>query len=111
MLNDEIQYEFIGFEPSLRQKNMIRSTMERLMWESPSDASLKLTIVKTPGAYSATCRVSSSIGIFIGDGKSEYLKPAIKLLESKLRKQLFFWKGQRTLSEQRENILTDKRVS
>lgn len=95
-MNDwESRIQYIGFEPSEKVKRYTQELADRLLWQSPSDSSLKIEFVKTKGLFKVHCRVSSSVGLFIADGTSEFSLSALKLLERSMYRQLSHWKVKR----------------
>jgi|GEM_PF-6469013 len=105
------KWTFVGFEPKERVKVEARLTVDRLLWDAPSDSAIELILEKKKGHYSSRCRVASPVGVFEADSHSQYALSSLKILEGRLKKQLGLWKNNRPLDTADFLPGTSQRVS
>lgn len=94
---DNTHVEFVGFEPKANLRQAVAQAIENIVWEAPSDSSIKVTIAKYQSLFKANCRIASTVGLFSGNSNSESPVAAVKLLEKDVVKKLQRWKSNRTL--------------
>lgn len=95
MIQENVQFEFMGFDPDHEIRSFISPVVEKLHLNSPSDAAIKLALKKGKGAIRASCRIASQAGTFVADAVSDNPVKAIQQIEKKIRTQLDTWKAWR----------------
>ena len=95
MNQENIQFEFMGFDPDYEIKSFVSMVAEKLQLKSPSDAALKLVIEKGKGAIKASCRIASQAGTFVAEAVSDSPVKAVQQIEKKIKEQLDNWKAWR----------------
>lgn len=94
MIND-VQFEFLGFNPDERVKEFVSNIADRLHLSAPSDSGLKLVIEKSKDAIRASCLIASQAGVFVADAVSDSPIQALRQIEAKISRQLDRWKKHR----------------
>lgn len=94
-MTNDVQFEFMGFNPDEKMRNFISLVAEKLHVSAPSDAGLKLVIEKGKGAVRASCRIVSRAGNFVADSISDHPIKAVQQIENKIRHQIDEWKARR----------------
>lgn len=105
------EVKFLGFEPGQKLREQTHQMVERLHWQAPSDATLRIDFIKTSGLYRINCRIQSMNGVFVADAASEHAVAAIKMLERKMKQQLLNWKVKRTINHIGLDFVEVQRVS
>ena len=108
MTQENVQFEFIGFDPSYEVRAFVSNFAEKIYLNSPSDAAIKLAIEKGKGAVKASCRIASQAGTFIAETLSDSPVRAVQQIEQKINHQLNNWKAWRF---QQKNFMTEQWVS
>lgn len=104
MAYQNLSYEFNNFVPSIGLRSKVRLLAERISFESPSDATVKIIYNKNDSNYEAICQVSSVAGYFSANVESTNLDSLAQLLEKRMNEQLMEWKTQRWASHSLETI-------
>ncbi len=92
----DFRVHYKGFEPTKKEEQLIRSLLDRLHCEAPSDSAIRLEVSKGQVLFRTRCEIKSSVISFSGESASENLYPALKLVERKMHVQLDNWKTSRT---------------
>lgn len=92
----DFQVQTKGFTPTKKEEQLIRSMVDRLQWEAPSDANIKLEITKGNVLFRTQCEIKSVVKCFQGQSASENIYPALKLIERKMLVQIENWKLSRS---------------
>ena len=95
MINENLEYEFMGFDPEYEIKTFIATVAHKLYFSAPSDSAIKLVVKKGQGMVKASCRIASQVGIFVAEASSENPICAIQQLEKRIKHQLDSWKMNR----------------
>ena len=95
MNQENVEFEFMGFNPDYEIRTFISSVAEKLHLNSPSDAAMKLAIQKGKGVIKASCRIASHSGTFVAEAVSKNPVRAVQQIERKIKKQLDQWKAWR----------------
>ena len=95
MNQENMQFEFMGFDPDRDIKAFISIVAERLHLNAPSDSTLKLALQNGKDAIRVSCRIVSRVGTFVAEAVSDSQMRAVKLVEQKMRVQLDNWKAWR----------------
>ncbi len=95
MLNHNINFEFIGFDPEYEAKRFINSAADRVQSLAPSDSFMKVAMKKGGDVVEASCRIASQAGVFVAEAVCNSPVAAIHQVESKIRQQLDEWKKRR----------------
>jgi hypothetical protein len=95
MNGNDMQIEFMGFDPGYEMKTFTATVAEKLHFSAPSDAAMKLAVKKCKGAVQASCRIASQAGLFIAEVASDNPVRALQQIELKIRSQLEAWKNRR----------------
>jgi predicted ATP-dependent protease len=103
MYND-MQLEFLNFEPGSDMKNLILGVAEKLHLAAPSDSAMKLALKKGKGIVQASCRIASQAGVFMAEAVSDSPVRAALQIEKKIRWQLEDWKQRRFSEEERATV-------
>lgn len=102
-MTNDLQFEFMGFDPDEKIKNFVSRVAETLHYCAPSDSAMKLVIEKSKNAVRASCRIASQAGTFVADSISDSPVKAVQQIEQKIRKELDDWKMRRFESTASEN--------
>lgn len=94
-MTNDLQFEFMGFDPDEKIKNFVSRVAETLHYSAPSDSAMKLVVEKSKGAIRASCRIASQAGTFVADSIGDNPVRAVQQIENKIRKQLDNWKVRR----------------
>ncbi len=94
-MTNDLQFEFMGFDPDEKIKNLVSRVAETLHYSAPSDSTMKLVVEKSKGAIRASCRIASQVGTFAADSIGDNPVRAVQKIENKIRKQLDIWKVRR----------------
>lgn len=94
-MTNDLQFEFVGFEPNEQIKSLVSRVAETLHYSAPSDSAMKLVVEKSKGAIRASCLIASQVGIFAADSVGDNPIRAVQQIENKVRKQLDSWKVRR----------------
>lgn len=94
-MTNDLQFEFMGFDPDEKIKNFVSRVAEALHYSAPSDSAMKLVVERSKGAIRASCRIASQAGTFVADSISDNPVRAVQQIESKIRKELDNWKVRR----------------
>lgn len=97
MQHDNVQCEFMGFDPDHEIKSFIKSVADKISYLSPSDAALTLAVRNGKDAIQASCRVASQAGVFVAEAASKNPIRAVRKIEREISKQLDNWKAWRKL--------------
>lgn len=100
MRNDNVSFEFIGFNPEHDLKNFLATVAENLHLRSPSDSAMKVAIKFSRGVVKASCRIASHAGVFMAEAISDSPIKAMNKIEQKIGEQLKGWKSRRFISEE-----------
>lgn len=92
---DDLQFEFQGFKPDEKIKNIFSTVAEKIHLSGPSDSTTKLVVKKTKNAVEVSCSVASRVGLFMADSVSGDPVLALQKLERKMRDQIEKWKKRR----------------
>ena len=95
MIKENVEYEFMGFDPEYEIKTLIATVADKLYFSAPSDSAIKLVFKKSQGVIKASCRIASQVGTFVAEATSENPIRAIQQVESKIKHQLDSWKMNR----------------
>ena len=95
MINENVEYEFMGFDPEYEIKSVIATIADKLYFSAPSDSAMKLAVKKSQGAIKASCRIASQVGTFVAEATGENPIRAIQRLEKRIKYQLDSWKMNR----------------
>jgi hypothetical protein len=66
MINENVEYEFMGFDPEYEITTFIATVADKLYFSAPSDSAIKLAVKKSQGMVKASCRIASQLGGFYG---------------------------------------------
>lgn len=94
-MKNDLQFEFMGFNPDDKIKNFVSRVAETLHYSAPSDSAMKLVVEKSKNAIRASCRIASQTGTFVADSISDNPIRAVQQIERKIRKELDQWKARR----------------
>lgn len=94
-MTNDLQFEFMGFNPDDKIMNFVSRVAETLHYSAPSDSAMKLVVEKTKNAIHASCRIASQAGTFVADSISDNPVRAVQQIERKIRKELDQWKLRR----------------
>jgi ribosome-associated translation inhibitor RaiA len=95
MINENVEYEFMGFDPEYEIKAFIAAVADKLYFSAPSDSAMKLAIKKSKGVVKASCRIASQVGTFVAEATGKNPIRAIQRLEKRIKHQLDSWKMNR----------------
>ncbi len=109
MMNHNVHFEFIGFEPEYKMRSFINSVADRIHSLAPSDSFMKVAIKKSRDAVEASCRIASNAGEFMADAACSSPLTAIQQIEEKIQRQLDEWKKCRFL-ERRQLFRSRERL-
>ncbi len=87
--------DYSGFDPSGDENTLLKSALERVHMEAPSDSFTKLFFKKVGSGYEGILKVNSSIGSFSAKEKGQELITLAESLMQKIRGQLTSWKNMR----------------
>jgi ribosome-associated translation inhibitor RaiA len=88
-------YEFKGFNPSDHAREYVAMMAEKLYYNAPSDAGLKLVFEKTKDMIRASCRIAAQVGVFTADVVTNNIYSAANQIEENINFQLNQWKKYR----------------
>lgn len=91
-MNQNVQLEFIGFEPDSEIRNFVSTVAEEIHYRAPSDAAMKLAIENSLDTIKATCNIASHAGNFVAEAVTDNPIRAVQQIEEKLTDQLDAWK-------------------
>ncbi len=92
MITDNVECEFLGFDPEYEIKILISQVVDKLYYSSPSDSGIKLALQKSQGFIKASCRIASQVGTFVAEVTGKNPITVIQALENKIKHQLDSWK-------------------
>lgn len=95
MNQENMQFEFMGFDPDYKIRARIESVAEKISGIAPSDAAIKMAVQKGKGAIRASCRIASKAGVFVAEAASKNPILAVQQIEKKIKHQLDDWKAWR----------------
>ena len=95
MNQENMYFEFMGFDPDYEIRTFVSSVAEKLHLNSPSDAALRMAIQKGKGSIKASCQIVSRAGTFVAAAVSDSPIRAVQKLERKIKSQLDHWKAWR----------------
>ena len=95
MTQENMQFEFQGFNPDPNTRTLISTIAERIHLNAPSDSALKLALLRGKDAIRVSCRIVSRVGTFVAEAVSDSPRRALKQVEQKMRVQLDQWKSWR----------------
>jgi hypothetical protein len=95
MITENVEYEFMGFDPEHEVKSFIAQIADKFYYSAPSDSGIKLAVQKSHGLVKAWCRIASHVGPFVAEATGENPILALKRLENKIKHQLDSWKMNR----------------
>ncbi len=95
MINENVECEFMGFDPEYEIKAFIATVTDKLYFSAPSDSAMKLAVKKSQGMVKASCRIASQVGTFVAEARGENPICAIQRLEKRIKHQLDSWKMSR----------------
>lgn len=95
MINENVEYEFMGFDPEYNIKTFIGTVADKLYFSAPSDSFIKLAVKKSQGAVKVSCRIASQVGTFVAEATAENPIHAMQRLEKQINHQLDSWKMNR----------------
>ncbi|MBX9766852.1 MAG: hypothetical protein K2X47_06235 [Bdellovibrionales bacterium] len=104
VMND-VQFEFMGFNPDEKMRNFVSSFAEKLLFSAPSDAVLKLVLAKDSSAVRVKCRIASKSGIFLADSAGKDPVRAVQKIERKIDRQINDWRNRRFEESSRQSHL------
>ena len=87
--------EFKGFEPTQELKKIAKGAIDRILGESPSDASSVVKLVKTSAGFEAVMKVTSLAGTFLAHATEADPVSAFERLFGKVEGQIQNWKQSR----------------
>ena len=97
MLNHDVNFEFIGFDPDHEVRGFLALAADRFHSLAPSDSFMKVAMKKGGNAIEASCRIASKAGVFVADAVCSSPVATIHQIENKIRQQLDEWKRHRFL--------------
>jgi hypothetical protein len=92
MITENVECEFMGFDPEHEVKSFIAQIADKFYYSSPSDSGIRLAIQKSQGLVKASCRIASKVGLFVADSTGKNPISALEKLENKIKDQLDSWK-------------------
>ncbi len=95
MITENVECEFIGFDPEYEIKNYVAKVIDKLYNSAPSDSGIKLAFQKSHQLMKATCRIASQVGTFVAEAKGINPILTIQSLENQIKDQLESWKSNR----------------
>ncbi|HVK62225.1 MAG TPA: hypothetical protein VM432_11770 [Bdellovibrionales bacterium] len=103
MIQEKVQLEFMHFEPDYETRSFVSSVAEKIHFNAPSDAAMKLALQKGKDAIQASCRIASQAGTFVAEAVSESPIRAVQQIERKIKDQLDAWKAWRFQNANSQN--------
>ncbi len=94
-MRNDIECEFINFEPDSGLQAFVRSVGQNIYDLSPSNSALKIILKKIDQGVRATCRIFSYAGVFEAEVESEKEMAAVRKLEERICYKLDVWKSRR----------------
>jgi hypothetical protein len=88
MIQENVQFEFKGFDPDYEIRSFVASVAEKLQFSAPSDAAMKMALQKGKVAIQASCRIASQAGTFVADAVGDTPIRTVQQIEQKIRDQL-----------------------
>lgn len=95
MITENVEYEFMGFDPEHEVKNFIAQIAYKFYYSAPSDSGIKLAIQQSHGLVKASCRIASQVRPFVAEATEKNPILALRQLENKIKHQLDSWKMNR----------------
>lgn len=92
---ENLKIEIKGLKLAKPAEKLVREIAEKIHWESPSDACIKLVCEPVKQAARASCKIASQAGIFDEEVVSDCPEKSLKKLETKIKHQLDMWKRNR----------------
>lgn len=86
---------FKGMTPTKSLKQWVRILADKIQWESPSDANLKIVCEQSGQWLKASCRIASQVGVFVAEAAAETPEKCIEKLELQVQNKLNSWKKKR----------------
>ncbi len=84
--------DYSGFDPSGDETSQLKTALERVHMEAPSDSFTKLIFTKTGNTIEGILKVTSTNGSFLAREKGQELVALADDLIQKIRSQLSSWK-------------------
>lgn len=94
-MRNDIECEFVNFEPDAGLKSYVWNVAQNIYDLSPSNAAMKLVLKKSDKGFKATCRIFSYAGVFEADVENEKEISVIRKLEERICYKLDIWKSSR----------------
>jgi len=92
MMNDLVQYEFHGMEPSEWTETFLDQELSPLLVSSPPEGHLKLKVDKFHDGLEGKLIIYSKAGAFIVEDKAGDITSLTKVLKKKMKAKLHKWK-------------------
>lgn len=103
---EEIEIRLIGFAASSGFEIFLKTILDQLMLEAPSDSSITASFIKTEGLTSGEVLISSSQGQFSAHIRGRNSREVVIRIVQSIREQLGRWKKVR-----KKNIDSDLKHS
>lgn len=92
------QVQYMDFDPSLEQKQIVDTTIDDLSERMPSDTTAHSVFKYKGRMFEGNLRFNSKMGSFIAHAKGKNVLQLIKTLKSKIMQQ---WRHRKTILQSR----------
>lgn len=95
MMSDDVRLEIKGFSKDSKFGSFVKSVVDQLHLEAPSDATTTASFTKFENLVTGAIQISSSQGVFSAQGQGHKARDVVFKTVKKVRKQLRAWKKAR----------------